>query len=522
MRQGDELRIVVPDSVEYLAPLQRLLDELAEKVGFDGKARGEMQVAFEEAFTNVVKHAFDPGERAAFEVRFRAVPLGMEITVHDEGLPFDPDLVPEYDPSSLVGGPVPEELGGSGLGIFLMRHIMDEVSFINLGRNGKETRLIKYLSRKSVGELAPSEELTAWETPTEEKIFVAVAPPERIPFTLRLLEPRDAVEVARCAYRAYGYSYPNPHIFYPGRVADLNARGSLVSALAVAPEGDIMGHTALEVPNGESGAPVEIGMAFVKPAYRGQGCLKDLTAFLLDEARRRGFGGAYVQSVTMHPASQKAAHSMGFRECGLFVGAYPESMDFKKLGGEVGQRLSLVLAFMSLVPFPPETVHCPLRHRRMLERLFTELGTHPRMVFPRGLHQNLPSGQGEMRVSVTEATASAEITLASVGTDTRAAVRASLRQLRQKRIEFVSLRLPLREAATPFLCDALEEDGFFFAGVLPHASRGPFLLLQYLNNQAIDYGRIRVASDFAKELLAYVRSCDPGEEMSQASRDGSR
>jgi len=517
MRQGDELRIVVPDAIEYLAPLQRLVDELAAKIGFEEMARGEIQLGFEEAFANVVEHAFDPDEQASFEVRLRMVPLGMEIVVHDEGLPFDPGLVPEYAPEHLKAGALSEGQGEGGLGIFLMRHLMDEVAFVNLGRKGKETRLIKYLPRKSVRELSHGEELAAWETPIEEKTAVSVSPPERIAYSIRLLEPRDAVEVARCAYRAYGYSYPNPHIFFPDRVVDLNARGSLVSALAVTPGGDIMGHAALEVPSGEAGAPVEIGMAFVKPAYRGQGCLHDLTTFLLDEARQRGFGGVYVQSVTTHPASQKAARSVGFRECGLFVGAYPETMNFKKLGGEAGQRLSLVLAFLPLVAFPAETLHCPLRHRRMLERLFSELDMHPRMVFPRGLHPELSPGQGEMRVSVTEATAAAEINLVVLGMETKAAVRAVVRQLCRKRIEFISLRLPLRDPATPFLCDALEEEGFFFAGVLPHASRGPFLLLQYLNNQIIDYGRVRIASDIAGDLLSYIRSCDPGEDVPPSS-----
>lgn len=515
MRRGDEVRIVVPASLEYLAPLQRLVDELAAKIGFEKMAREEIQLGFEEAFANVVEHAFDPGEEASFEVRLRAVPLGMEIVVHDEGLPFDPGLVPEYAPEHLKASSLPEGQKESGLGIFLMRHLMDEVAFINLGRKGKETRLIKYLPRKSVQELSHEEELAAWEMPIEEKTAVSVSPPERIAYSIRLLEPRDAVEVARCAYRAYGYSYPNPHIFFPDRVVDLNARGILVSALAVAPDGDIMGHTALEVPSDDPGAPVEIGMAFVKPAYRGQGCLRDLTTFLLDEARRRGFGGAFVQSVTTHPASQKAARSVGFRECGLFIGAYPETMNFKKLGGEVGQRLSLVLAFLPLVAFPAETLHCPPRHGRMLERLFSELGMQPRMALPRGLHPDLElsPGQGEMRVSVTEATAAAEITLVTLGTETQGAIRAVVRQLCRKKIEFISLRLPLRDPATPFLCDALEEEGFFFAGILPHASRGPFLLLQYLNNQIIDYGRIKIASDVAEELLSYVRSCDPGENV---------
>jgi hypothetical protein len=38
--------------------------------------------------------------------------------------------------------------------------------------------------------------------------------------------------------------------------------------------------------------------------------------------------------------------------------------------------------------------------------------------------------------------------------------------------------------------------------------------MQYLNNYAPDYGAITLAADDARQLLAYVRDCDPhgGEE----------
>ena len=54
-----------------------------------------------------------------------------------------------------------------------------------------------------------------------------------------------------------------------------------------------------------------------------------------------------------------------------------------------------------------------------------------------------------------------------------------------------------------------EDLGFFFAGIIPRPVTGDILELQYLNNVRIDYDHAQVYSDFAKELLAYIRDRDP-------------
>ena len=51
--------------------------------------------------------------------------------------------------------------------------------------------------------------------------------------------------------------------------------------------------------------------------------------------------------------------------------------------------------------------------------------------------------------------------------------------------------------------------GFFFAGILPESSIGDALVLQYLNNVDLDYSKILLVSDIAKELLVYISEHDP-------------
>ena len=66
-----------------------------------------------------------------------------------------------------------------------------------------------------------------------------------------------------------------------------------------------------------------------------------------------------------------------------------------------------------------------------------------------------------------------------------------------------SPRIEADPAAMQFT-ERLEQLGFFFGGIIPEKDKGDVLRLQYLNNVAIDPSQIQVASDFGKELLAYV------------------
>ena len=50
--------------------------------------------------------------------------------------------------------------------------------------------------------------------------------------------------------------------------------------------------------------------------------------------------------------------------------------------------------------------------------------------------------------------------------------------------------------------------GFFFGGILPGASVGEALVLQYLNNVAIDYDAIKLHTEASREILAYVKLQD--------------
>jgi len=143
--------LTVPSDLAYLPMIQGFVREYASAAAFPPRDQTRLDLLMEEAVTNVVHGAFADDERASFNVLCERVPAGMQITIHDDGLPYDPSLTPEYDPGADL-----ESQTGAGLGSFLMQQIADRVEFHNLGSHGKETVFVRYLESESVTGAPPA------------------------------------------------------------------------------------------------------------------------------------------------------------------------------------------------------------------------------------------------------------------------------------------------------------------------------------------------------------------------------
>lgn len=110
-------------TLEALAPISDFVVEQARAAGLDEHAVWEVQLAVDEAATNVIQHSYaqQPGP---LTVRAEAVDGELRMTVADHGTPFNPLDVPEPDLESPL-----EERKTGGLGLYLMRKLMDTVEW---------------------------------------------------------------------------------------------------------------------------------------------------------------------------------------------------------------------------------------------------------------------------------------------------------------------------------------------------------------------------------------------------------
>ncbi|MCX5998040.1 MAG: GNAT family N-acetyltransferase, partial [Chloroflexi bacterium] len=303
----------------------------------------------EEACVNVIEHGFDPHEQGFFDVAILRKPGQIVVAVEDQGLPFDFRRVGAGEESDL--------------GIVLMKAFADEVHFLNLGRGGKRVELVKNLTYKDV-EAYVSEEEKASRSSTP-----AAAPPDT-PLVLRLMKPDDLVGLARCVYRSYGYTYGRDYIYFPDRVRELMESGRLISSVAVAPDGEIVGHLGMSLRHLDARVG-ETGQAVVDPRCRGRGLFEEMKKHLMGWGRGRGMYGVYSESVTVHPYSQKGNLSLGAYETGILLGYTPGTMTFKAIQQESqNRRQAAVLFYAKINQEPARDLYAPFHHQTMIRRIY--------------------------------------------------------------------------------------------------------------------------------------------------------
>jgi len=476
-------RITLVAKVEFLPAVASFVREISIKLGLAGNDIGQLELVVEEACMNVIEHAFDPDEQGSFDIVILRKPGQVVVAVEDQGLPFD---FRKFD--------VEKE---SGLGVILMKAFADEIHFLNLGRRGKRVELVKNLPYKDVEAYISEEE--------KDRALPLPSVPKDIPLTIRLMRPDDSVDLARCVYRCYGYTYANGDVYFPDKVREFLESGLLISHVALSPDDEVVGHVAIrkEYPDARIG---ERGQAVVDPRYRGRGLLNKLISASVEHAKDMEMYGTYSEGVTVHTYSQKAALSVGARETGVLLGFTPATMLFKKIQeGNRQQRQAAVLVYTRLKEEPWRDVYPPFHHQAIIRRIYERNNFRRNIMSALDFKEQAdvpPSSQVDVRVQ-TDASR-AFMLVAQYGVDLEELVKFRLRELCLRRIDCIYIDLPLSHPATQKFCASLEMLGFFFAGVIPEMSEGDVLRLQYLNNVDIDLENIQIASDFGKELLDYV------------------
>ncbi|MCF8229009.1 MAG: ATP-binding protein [Bacteroidales bacterium] len=498
--EHEKIELVIYNNYDLLAVVIDLAKSLATAMKFEEVDIRKIELGVEEAVGNIIKYAFEEGEREKVKIVFSVESLGLGISVFEKGLPFDPDVIAEFSPEKFM-----QDLSDEGLGMYLLKQYMDEFSFINHGKEGKETRIFKYRHNRDLEQILNEEEKARAVAEREYEQL----PRGSVKYTIRSLQPEEAVEVSRCAYTSYGYTYVHEAIYYPERVRAMNKSGDLISFVALNDEnGDIMSHCALE--REEDPFLPQVGVAATKPVYRGQGCLNGLNIALLNEARKRKFTGVFGRGISTHNYSQRSMLKHGLMPSALLVSSGKERK-YKGIEQKKVQRESVVLQMIYMNEPQEHWVYPPAEHREMIRKIYGFIRGNPEI---REIPQDLkpPEQASVIHLQTNMNSLVADIYIRSFGSDAVPEVARNLKKLCREEILSIYLHLPLADPLTAKLCREFEKLGFFFAGIMPASENRDRLILQYLNNYAIDYNYIATACDETQEILDYVRSQDPNEQ----------
>jgi serine/threonine-protein kinase RsbW len=132
-----------PGRFDSLAAIGDYVTHAANAVGLDERAVYAVQMAVDEACSNIIQHGYGGEGRGPIECTCEMHSDRLVVTLRDYGRRFDPATAVEPDLNCSL-----ERRNEGGLGLYFIRQLMDAVHFESQPGSGNLLRLTKY--RKAV------------------------------------------------------------------------------------------------------------------------------------------------------------------------------------------------------------------------------------------------------------------------------------------------------------------------------------------------------------------------------------
>ncbi|MBN1894391.1 ATP-binding protein [bacterium] len=142
-RKTENYHLRIPSETANLQVIRNFVSDVAKSVGFENQDIGKIELAVDEACTNVIEHAYHQDSKKDIDVAVKIDFDKFTVVITDHGKGFKPEDVDIPDMNRYLA-----ELRVGGLGIYLMKHLMDEVEYRTQPGVSNEVRMVKYLIRK--------------------------------------------------------------------------------------------------------------------------------------------------------------------------------------------------------------------------------------------------------------------------------------------------------------------------------------------------------------------------------------
>lgn len=130
--------IAFPGRFASLNEIRNYYTKAAEEAELDNQSICDVQLAVDEAATNIIDHAYGGEDKGEIECSYIAQPGKLEVIIRDQGEPFDPGNVRPPDLQSDVC-----QRDQGGLGLHFMKTLMDSVEFSFNGQGGNVLKMTK-------------------------------------------------------------------------------------------------------------------------------------------------------------------------------------------------------------------------------------------------------------------------------------------------------------------------------------------------------------------------------------------
>lgn len=125
-------KITIHSDISNISLVEKLIDELSQQYSFHSDVYGKLLLAVVEGVNNAIVHGNKMVSEKKVTISYEVESNRISFTIRDEGEGFDHNLLP--DPTT------PENIERThGRGVFLMKHLADELAFSDKGNEVKLT-----------------------------------------------------------------------------------------------------------------------------------------------------------------------------------------------------------------------------------------------------------------------------------------------------------------------------------------------------------------------------------------------
>ncbi len=131
------LRLEMLSQPRFLAAARAMISNVAQRLGFNEMNCGQISLAVDEALCNVINHGYERRPDGRITVSVWAIdenPAGVKVIIEDRAKQVDPALIRSRDLDDIRPG---------GLGVYIIREIMDEVTYEKRDGGGMRLTLQK-------------------------------------------------------------------------------------------------------------------------------------------------------------------------------------------------------------------------------------------------------------------------------------------------------------------------------------------------------------------------------------------
>ena len=145
------IQVEMRSDPRYLCGARELVSQVARRVGFDDLGCARLALAVDEALANVIRHGYQSQTDQPIWISIwplvdaAGAATGLKVVIEDEARHVEPDLIRSRDLDDVRPG---------GLGVHIIREVMDEARYEKREGRGMRLTLIKHIDASRGGAMS--------------------------------------------------------------------------------------------------------------------------------------------------------------------------------------------------------------------------------------------------------------------------------------------------------------------------------------------------------------------------------